>query len=117
MRRTSKSLLPGHYPFGVPHPLVEQLGFTRAEWLRGLRGTTEEDAVRRLKPMNSVGWIVGHMAWHEQRYWLTRAQGSTPYPILNEVAASGGPATTPSLTEMMNAWRKITRASDSWLDA
>jgi hypothetical protein len=104
------------YPVGVPHPLVEQLRFTRAEWLRGLRGTPEEDGLRRLSPMNSIGWIVGHMAWHEQRYWLTRAQDLTPYPVLNEVAASGGPATTPALSEMMTAWRKVTRASDSWLD-
>jgi hypothetical protein len=117
MRRPAKSLLPRHYSCGVAHPLVEQLGFTRAEWLRGLRGTTEKDALRRLKPMNSIGWIVGHMAWHEQRYWLTRAQDSTPYPVLNEVAASGGPATTPSLAEMMTAWRKVTRSADPWLDA
>jgi hypothetical protein len=66
--------------------------------------------------MNSIGWIVGHMAWHEQRYWLTRAQDSTPSPILNEVAASGGPATTPDLAEMIAAWRKVTRAADPWLD-
>jgi hypothetical protein len=56
------------------------------------------------------------MAWHEQRYWLTRAQESTPCPILNEVAASGGPATTPSFAEMVAAWRKVTRAADPWLD-
>lgn len=98
------------------HPLVEQLRFARAEWLRGLRGTSEADGFRRLKPMNSIGWIVGHMAWHEQRYWLTRAEGSTPYRVLNEVAASGGPATTPSLTEMLAAWRTVTRAADPWLD-
>ena len=53
-------------------PLVEQLRFTRSEFRRGLRGTPEADAVRRLEPMNSIGWIVAHMAWHEQRYWLTR---------------------------------------------
>jgi hypothetical protein len=101
----------------VTHPLVEQLRFTRSEWLRGLRGPTEADALRRLEPMNSIGWIVGHLAWHEQRYWLTRAQGLTPHPVLNEVAASGGPATTPSLAEMLTAWRQVTRAADPWLDA
>jgi hypothetical protein len=100
----------------VPHPLVEQLRFTRAEWLRGLRGMTEEDGRRRLMPINSVGWIVGHMAWHEQRYWLTRAHGSLPFPILNKVAASGGPASTPSLAEMLSIWRKVTHASDPWLN-
>ena len=41
--------------------------------------------------MNSIGWIVGHLAWQEQRYWLTRAQGETPIPVLNELVANGGP--------------------------
>ncbi len=104
------------YSLGMPHPLVDQLRFTRAEWLRGLRGTTEEDGLRRLEPMNSIGWIVGHLAWHEQREWLQRAQDCNPYPILDEMVSSGGPATTPSLAEMMRAWRKITRSSDPWLD-
>jgi DinB superfamily len=101
----------------MPAPLVDQLRFTRTEWLRGLRGTPEEDGLKRLQPMNSIGWIVGHLAWHEQRYWLERAQGTTLVPILNDTVASSGPATTPSLTKMLAAWRTITKASDPWLDA
>lgn len=81
-----------------------------------MRGISEADGDRRLMPMNSIGWIVGHLAWHEQRYWLSRAQGSTPYPLLNEVVASGGPATTPSLAAMRAAWRAVTGAADPWLD-
>src|SRR5256885_17258450 len=57
------------------HPLVDQLRFTRSEWLRGLKGVTEEGAVRHFGPMNSIGWIVGHLAWQEQRYLLHRPQG------------------------------------------
>ena len=97
-------------------PLVEQLRFTRSEFRRGLRGTPEADAVRRLEPMNSIGWIVAHMAWHEQRYWLTRGTGQTPRPELNEIAANGGPATTPPLREMLDAWRAVTATADPWLD-
>ena len=89
-------------------PLVEQLRFTRSEFRRGLRGTPEADAVRRFEPMNSIGWIVAHMAWHEQRYWLTRAAGETPRPELNEIAANGGPATTPPLRAMLDAWSAVT---------
>jgi len=100
----------------MTHPLVDQLRFARAEWRRGLRGVPEADGLRRFEPMNSIGWIVGHMAWHEQRYWLTRLVGETPEPILNEVAASGGPATTPSLKEMLKAWRVVTAAADLHLD-
>jgi uncharacterized damage-inducible protein DinB len=97
-------------------PLVEQLRFTRSEFRRGLRGTPEADGLRRLEPMNSIGWIVAHMAWHEQRYWLTRGLGSTPHPELNEIAANGGPATTPSLRRMLTAWSEVTAAADPWLD-
>ncbi|HWH24091.1 MAG TPA: DinB family protein [Candidatus Limnocylindria bacterium] len=101
----------------MAQPLVEQLRFTRAEWTRALRGVSERDGARRLEPMNSVGWIVGHLAWQEQLYWLTRALDRTPLPVLNEVVASGGPATTPSLQEMRAAWKRITGEADPWLDS
>jgi len=100
----------------MTHPLVEQLRFTRSEWRRGLRGVPEADGLRRFEPMNSIGWIVGHMAWHEQRYWLTRLAGETPVPVLNEVAASGGPMTTPSLKAMLKAWGVVTKVADPHLD-
>ena len=101
----------------MTHPLVEQLRFARTEFVRGLEGTPDPDGERRLLPMNSIGWIVGHMAWHEQLYWLTRMQGLTPLPGLNELVATGGPATTPPLAEMLDAWRSVTVAADPWLDA
>jgi hypothetical protein len=100
----------------MAHPLVDQLRFTRREWRRALRGVTEEDGARRLEPMNSIGWIVGHLAWQEQRYFLTRAQGQTPLPILDELVASGGPPSTPSLKGMLAAWKQVTAAADGWLD-
>jgi hypothetical protein len=100
----------------MAHPLVDQLRFTRSEWTRALRGTPEADGLRRIDPMNSIGWIVGHLAWQEQRYWLTRAQGETPIPILNETVASGMPASTPALGEMLDAWRTIATAANPWLD-
>lgn len=77
----------------------------------------EADGFRRFEPLNSIGWIVAHMAWHEQRYWLTRLVGETPEPVLNEVAANGGPATTPSLRAMLRAWARVTSAADPHLDA
>jgi len=99
------------------HPLVEQLHFARSEFLRGLRGVPEADGFRRFEPLNSIGWIVAHMAWHEQRYWLTRLAGVTPEPILNEIAANGGPATTPSLEAMLKAWAHVTSDADGHLVA
>ncbi len=101
----------------MTHPLVLQLWFTRSELLRGLAGLTDPDAQKRLGPMNSISWMVGHLAWQEQRYWLTRAQGLLPFPELNERLAYGKPATTPPLEEMWTVWRAITTAADPWLAA
>ena len=55
------------------HPLVDQLRFARSEWVRVLEGVSDEDARRRLTPMNSISWMVGHLAWQENRYWLQLA--------------------------------------------
>lgn len=98
------------------HPLVVQLRFTRSEFVRGLEGLTEADARQRLQPMNCISWMIGHLAWQEQRYWLYRAQGRVLYPELNQQFAYGAPATTPPLAETWAMWRAVTEAADPWLD-
>src|SRR5437879_8622276 len=98
------------------HPLVDQLRFTRGEWLRGLRGVSEEGAARHFGPMNSIGWIVGHLTWQEQRYLLDRPQGIMLREDIQKEFFSGAPMTTPSFAEMLKAWRAITRAADPFLD-
>ena len=97
-------------------PLIDQLRFTRAEWLRALRGVPDADALRRLEPMNSIGWIVGHLAWQEQRYFLTFAQGLQPFPDIAKEFSIGAPASEPPLDHVMKAWRAITAEADPWLD-
>jgi len=101
----------------MPHPLVDQFRFTRSEWLRGLVGVAEDDATRHFGPMNCISWIVGHLAWHEHRYWLERAQGKILFPRLNETYAYGVPMSTPALTEMLDIWHKVTQAADPYLDS
>jgi uncharacterized damage-inducible protein DinB len=100
----------------MPHPLILQLRFTRSEFRRGLEGLSDADARRRLLPMNCISWNIGHLAWQEQRYWLTRLQGQTPLPHLNELVGYGRPACTPPLAEMWQAWQTITRLADPFLD-
>jgi hypothetical protein len=100
----------------MAHPVVEQLRFTRSEWLRGLRGVSEEDAARHFGQMNSIGWIVGHLTWQEQRYLLHRPQGVMPRPDIQQEFATGAAMTTPSLKKMLTAWRAITEQSDEFLD-
>jgi hypothetical protein len=101
----------------MAHPLVDQFRFTRSEWLRGLEGISDEHAARHFGPMNCISWTVGHLAWHEQRYWLERAQGQVLFPALNEEFAYGAPMSTPILHEMLGIWRTVTQAADPFLDS
>ena len=98
------------------HPLVDQLRFTRAEFMRGIEGLTDADARVRLGPTNCISWNVGHLAWQEQRYFIVYAGGEVLLPSIQEGFAYQAPASTPPLAEMVDAWRTITRAADPWLD-
>jgi hypothetical protein len=99
----------------MAHPRVEQLRFTRSEWVRGLESVTATEAVRHFPPMNCISWMVGHLAWQEQRYWLERAQGRTAVPELKQYGF-GAEMATPPLAETWAAWREVTRAADPFLD-
>ena len=98
------------------HPLVDQLRFTRSEFHRAIRRVDDADARKRILPMNSIGWNVGHLAWQEQRYFLRFGQGRVLLPDLDRDFAYGAPASTPPLDEVLSAWRTITEAADPWLD-
>jgi len=100
----------------MSHALVDQLRFTRREWLTGLEGVSEEDACRHFGPMNCISWDVGHLAWQEQRYWLHRAQDRLLYPELNQLYAFEAPMSTPALGDMLAIWQAVTRASEAYLD-
>jgi len=80
-----------------PHLLVTQLRFSRSEFVRGLEGVTEEQALRRLMPMNCISWMVGHLANQEHRYWVIFAQRNNVAPNLYELVGYGKPASTPPL--------------------
>jgi len=95
--------------------ILNQLRFARSEFQRGFEGVSEEDSQRRLMPINSIAWIVGHLAWHEQHYWLKRAQGIIPFPRLDEVAANGKPPAEVSLKEMSDLWQEVINVSEDYL--
>jgi hypothetical protein len=101
----------------MAHPLVDQLRFTRSEWLQGLEGVSEEDAAQHFGRMNCISWNVGHLAWQEHRYFLDRAQGKVLYPKLTEMFAGDAPMSTPSLKEMLDIWHTVTKADDPFLDS
>jgi hypothetical protein len=66
--------------------------------------------------MNCISWLVGHLAWNEQKYWLELAQGKILYPDLNTRFAYSSPKSTPSQTEVLNMWLEVTRLSRTFLD-
>jgi hypothetical protein len=100
----------------MTHPRVDQLRFARFEWQRGLAGMTEVDAGIRFIPMNSISWMVGHMAWHERLCWMRRARGLKVEPAL-DAFATGRRASTPSFARMQAAWERIVAGADPYLDA
>jgi uncharacterized damage-inducible protein DinB len=100
----------------MTHPLVNQLRFTRHELVRCLEGVSDEEARRRLRPMNCISWIIGHLALQEHDYWVLFGQGRNIAPDLGELVGYGQPASTPPLAEMWETWRTITMAADTYLD-
>ena len=101
----------------MSHPLLTQLRFTRAEFQRGLSAVTESDARTHCGQMNCISWIVGHLAWQEQLYWLTRVQGQILLPELNTLCANGAPQSTPPLDEMWQAWNTVVKTADPYLES
>lgn len=101
----------------MPHPLVVQLRFARSEFVRCLEGLGGEDAQKRLGPMNSISWMVGHLANQEHSYWCVRAQEKIVAPGLNDLVGFGKPASTPSLPEMWQVWQLVTATADPFLDS
>jgi len=100
----------------MTHPLVNQLYFTRDEWLRGLKGVTLEEGSQHFGQMNCISWTVGHLAWHEQRFWLERAQEKIPFPELKELYAFGCPMSTPLLKDTLSLWQKVTKLTLPYLE-
>lgn len=100
----------------MPHPMVLQLRFTRSEFARAWQGVGEEDAQRHFPPMNCISWLIGHLAWQEQSYFLQYGQGRLILPEIERRFIYGAPMSTPTLAEMRGAWQAITEAADPWLD-
>jgi len=95
--------------------LVEQLHFARSEFRRGLIDVSDEDGAVRIGPCNSISWMVGHLAWQEERYWLRRARGVTLLPRLSEEFAYGKPPSMPVLSKVWQLWDQVIVAADEWL--
>ena len=99
----------------MTHPLVTQLYFTRSEWKRAFDGVSIEEASQRVESINSLSWMIGHLAWQEQSYWLDWAQGKILVPELANYGF-GQPASTPPLNEIWSAWNTVTGEANAYLE-
>ena len=107
------------------HLLVEMQHVTRKEFLRGLTGQrpdggtrplSDEDARRRIEPMNCISWIIGHMAHQEHVFFVAWPKGMPSEPQYQPFAF-GGPPSQPPLEEVMALWRAACEAADALLHA
>ncbi len=101
----------------MTHPLVTQIRFTRRQFVLGLDGVSPRDAQHRFEPMNSIAWIIGHMANQENFYWVLFAQNKQLAPELRNLVGTGKPASNPPLEDMWSIWREVTEAADTYLDS
>lgn len=100
-------------PAHEAHHLVRYLQHVRRELRRAVDGMTVADLERRVGGINSVAWMVGHLAWQEQGYWLT----SRGEPAVADLHAFGHarPEAPPRFGELFDVWVRVTAAADPWL--
>jgi len=96
------------------HTLVDLQHLTRQEFLRGLRGVTDQDARKRVGPMNCISWTVGHMAWQEHQCFVAGPRGEE-LGADHKPFATGSPHSDPPFEEAMALWRATCDAADEWL--
>lgn len=101
----------------MAHPLVEQLRFTRREFVRCLDGLSLQDAYVRHGQMNCISWTIGHLASHENGLFVYLAQGIRIQPDLRTTCGYGSPPSAPKLDDMWDAWREVTACADVFLDS
>jgi hypothetical protein len=89
---------------------------SRKEFERNLQGMTDEDARKRIEPMNCISWIVAHVAHQQHMFFVDWPQGKESDPRYRGFGC-GSPASQPPLAEVMALWRASCDAADVWLHA
>ncbi len=97
------------------HPLVEIQHLARKEFVRNLKGLSDEDARKRVEPMNRISWIVGHVASQQHAFFVAWAQGKEVEPQYRPFG-TGSPASQPPLDEVIALWQASCTDADVWLD-
>ena len=96
--------------------LVQMYYLTRKEFERNLQGLTDEDARKRIEPMNCISWIIAHVANQQHTFFVDWPQGKETDPRYGPYGY-GCPASQPPLAEAMTLWRDACDEADVWLHA
>ena len=102
----------------MAHHLVRKVQHVRKELRRAIEGMSVADMERSVAGVNSIRWIIGHLAWQEQRYWV----GGRGLPLIVEHLADYGygkpvPENGEDFETVFGQWEAVTRASDDWLES
>ena len=89
---------------------------TRKEFERNLNGLTDEDARKRIEPMNCISWIIGHVANQQHTFFVDWPQGKEGDARYRDFGY-GSPASQPPLEGVMTLWRDACDEADVWLQA
>lgn len=98
------------------HTLVQLQQLTRQEFLRGLQGISDEDARKRVEPMNCISWIVAHMAAQERAFFVAWPQGKD-VDSQYQAYGTGSSPSQPPMEETMALWHKTCDEADACLHA
>ncbi len=98
------------------HQLVQIQHIARKEFERGLTDLSDEDARKRIDPMNSITWIIGHVAHQHHVFFVTLPRDEDERPEYRGFGY-GSPASTPPLDVVMELWHTACDEADAWLDS
>jgi len=87
----------------------------RREFLRGLQGLSDEDARKRIEPMNCISWIVGHVALQQHVFFVAWPDGTETEPRY-DAFHTGSPPSEPPMEEVIALWQASCDDADVWLD-
>ncbi|MFC1953790.1 DinB family protein [Chloroflexota bacterium] len=97
------------------HILAQMHHLARKELERGFQGLSDEDARKRIKPMNCISWIIGHLANQQHVFFIDWPQGKKSDARFHEFGF-GSPASEPPLGQILGLWQSSCEEVDVWLN-
>ena len=98
------------------HVLSEMVKLSRTEFERNLTGLSDEDARKRLEPMNCISWIIAHVANQHHAFFIA-LPGGRKVEERYRIYGFGNQPAQPPLEEALALWQEACRDSDAWLES